>query len=351
MLETKWQKLVEREGDFFKNVLLYESLEEHFPNVFDRHHPPFLTVRKGDIFIHYQDEEGRKEFAQFLERQSVGSTENIITTGKNHFQELTLFCQNLSDPKLCSNQELAELLRNYCFLYKQPYPYFNVTTFADYVTNTLLVNAMAEWRLWARDRFNKVHELIEPLFLEIAQRVHLTVKELKFLKPQEIIEVLRMHSKIQCRQRCYFHFEKGSFVLKENMLPEFLQEELPEQTSVLHGQGTFPANVQGIVRVVHNALELEQLQQGEIAVMPMTTPNLPLHYLRKAKAIITDEGGITCHAAVISREFGIPTLMGTSQATKTFQTGDVVQVDTARGIIYKLSASQPEEHKDSTEKT
>ncbi len=230
-----WQKLVEREGDFFKNVLLYESLEEHFPKVFDCHHPPFLTVRKGDIFIHYQDEEGRKEFARFLEGQSPGFIEQIIMAGKKHFQELTAFCQNLHDLHRCSDQELVELLQTYCSLYKKPYPYFNLSPFADYVADPGLVKAMGEWRFWARDRFNHVHDLADPLFQEIAKRLHLTAKELKFLKPQEIGDALylrnmhnlrkmhnlhNMHNKIQGRQRCYFHFKNGLFTLKENAVPE-----------------------------------------------------------------------------------------------------------------------------------
>ncbi|MEK6901273.1 MAG: PEP-utilizing enzyme, partial [Nanoarchaeota archaeon] len=151
--------------------------------------------------------------------------------------------------------------------------------------------------------------------------------------------------------RVYFHFENGSFVLKEDTFPEFLHEERSDQTSMLHGHGTFPTKITGVVRIIHTPKELEQLQEGEIVVLRMTLPSLPLYYIQKAKAIITDEGGITCHAAVISREFGIPALMGTKNATTTFQTGDLVHVDTAQGVAYKLGPSQPEEHTNSTEKS
>ncbi len=342
----KWQKLVEREGDFFKNVLLYESLEEHFPKVFARHHPPFLTVRKGDIFIHYQEEESRKEFAQFLEEQAKDPefVNNIITTGKKHFQELLEFCQG--GPRQlpsCSDKALAEYLQQYCHLYKQPYPYFNVSPFADYGSDQSLIEAMAGWRLWARDKFNQVHQLAEPLFQEIAQRLHLTVKQLKFLKPQEIIAALQIHHTIQCRQRCYFHFENGSFVLKEDSFPEFLPEDLSEEIAKtaepvteliteLRGHGTFPARYRGKVRIISKNEDLKQIEVGEVIVLRMTTPDLIMESIKKAGAIITDEGGITSHAAVISREFNIPALMGTEIATKVLKTGDLVEVDTEKGM-------------------
>lgn len=350
----KWQKLVEREGDFFKNVLLYESLEEHFPKVFERHHPPFLTVRSGDIFTHYQEEESRKEFCKFLEEQAKNPefVTNIITTGKKHFQELMEFCLGLRQlPSLSahSDKELAECLQRYCHLYKQPYPYFNVAPFADYGSDQSLIEAMAKWRLWARDKFNQVHQLAEPLFQEIAQRLHLTVKQLKFLKPQEIISALQIHHTIQCRQRCYFHFDNGSFLLKENSFPEFLSEDLPEERAEatksitkiaeiaeLRGRGTFPAKYRGKVRVITKNEDLKQVETGEILVLRMTTPDLMMESIKKAGAIITDEGGITSHAAVISREFNIPVLMGTEIATTVLKTGDLVEVDTEKGMAKLL---------------
>ncbi len=341
-----WQKLVEREGDFFKNVLLYESLEEHFPKAFQRHHPPFLTVRQGDMFTHYQDEDGRRELALFLEEQAQHPqfVNDVITIGKKGFNELITFCQGLNQFSSSSDKDLAKYLEQYCLRYKQPYPYFNLSPFADYVSDSSIVQIMAEWRLWARDKFNLVHQLAEPLFQEIAQRLHLTAKELKFLKPQEIIEALQMHHKIQCRQQCYFHFENGSFVLRENSFPEFLSHkgEEKKQTHEVHGRGTFPTKYSGRVRLIKTNDDLGKVEAGEILVLRMTTPDLMLEGIKKAGAIITDEGGITCHAAVLSREFNIPTLMGTEIATKVFNTGDQVEVDTVLGIAYKVQFPKEE---------
>jgi len=67
----------------------------------------------------------------------------------------------------------------------------------------------------------------------------------------------------------------------------------------------------------------------------MTNPNM-MPLIRKAKAIITDEGGITCHAAIISRELNIPCIIGTKIATKVLKDGDRVEVDADKGIVRKL---------------
>lgn len=330
-----WYKLVEREGDFFRNVLLYESLEENFLQVFGRHHPPWLTTRQGDTFTHYHDQDNIKEFSLFLGQQAEKDPafiSRMVETGKQHFQELLEFCKNI-ELQNKKDHELAEVLEKYCILYKQPYPYFVISPFAEHSTHKALINSMGEWRLWARDVFNKAHELVEPLFEEISGRLHLSSKEIKFLTSKEIIHALKIHEKIECRQHCYFLFQEGKYLLKEN--ESFIFEDKPDDSSTaeLRGQGTFPTVVQGTVRIINTKEDLEQLQPGEIAVMRMTTPDLPLFHLKRAAAIITDEGGVTCHAAVISREFGIPCLMGTKKATKVLNPGDIIRVDTKKGIV------------------
>ena len=67
----------------------------------------------------------------------------------------------------------------------------------------------------------------------------------------------------------------------------------------------------------------------------MTQPEF-LPAMKKASAIITDEGGLTCHAAIISRELGIPCIIVTKIATKVFKDGDIVEVDATRGIVTML---------------
>lgn len=92
-------------------------------------------------------------------------------------------------------------------------------------------------------------------------------------------------------------------------------------------------NIRGTVKIIINPFkERDKFKNGDILVTAMTRPEfLPL--MKQASAIITDEGGITCHAAIVSRELNIPCIIGTKFATKVLKDGDLVEVDANNGII------------------
>ena len=78
--------------------------------------------------------------------------------------------------------------------------------------------------------------------------------------------------------------------------------------------------------------DIEKINHGDVIVAGMTTPALMTKGMGRAGAIITDEGGLTCHAAALSREFKIPALIGTGNATGLLKDGDIVEINTEKGI-------------------
>jgi len=93
-------------------------------------------------------------------------------------------------------------------------------------------------------------------------------------------------------------------------------------------------SIQGEVQVVLDTFK-QNFEKGKILVTSMTRPDfVPL--MRKAKAIITDEGGLTCHAAIVSRELGIPCIIGTKIATEKLKNGDLVEMNLKDGTVKKL---------------
>jgi phosphohistidine swiveling domain-containing protein len=93
--------------------------------------------------------------------------------------------------------------------------------------------------------------------------------------------------------------------------------------------------MEGNVQIILDANQ-QEFKKGNILVTTMTRPEfVPL--MRKASAIITDEGGITCHAAIVSRELKIPCLIGTKIATKALKTGDFIEMDMIKGIVRKIN--------------
>jgi len=102
---------------------------------------------------------------------------------------------------------------------------------------------------------------------------------------------------------------------------------------LLSGLGASPGISSGVVKVVHSIEELSKIKKGDVLVTEMTNPDMVVD-MQKANAIITDEGGITSHAAIVSREMGIPCVVGTDDATKKLHDGDIVTVDGFSGKIY-----------------
>ena len=96
-----------------------------------------------------------------------------------------------------------------------------------------------------------------------------------------------------------------------------------------------PSLIKGRVRIILRNDEIGNFKPGEVLVTVMTNPFF-ISVMKKAAVIITDEGGITCHAAIVSRELKIPCITGTKIATKFLKDGDLVEVDATNGIVRKL---------------
>ena len=115
-----------------------------------------------------------------------------------------------------------------------------------------------------------------------------------------------------------------------------LQTTFKREDAVIKGTPASSGAVKGIVRVIMGESHFSKFNDGEILVAPMTRPEFaPL--MRKSLAIVTDEGGVTCHAAIVSRELGIPCIIGTQIATKVLRDGDLVEVDASSGVIKKIN--------------
>ncbi len=98
------------------------------------------------------------------------------------------------------------------------------------------------------------------------------------------------------------------------------------------GQVAFPGKIKNIVRIARLVEDAQELEDGEVLVASMTDPRY-LPVMKKAGAIITDEGGIACHAAIVSREMKKPCIVGTKIATQILKNGDLVEVDADNGTV------------------
>ncbi len=107
---------------------------------------------------------------------------------------------------------------------------------------------------------------------------------------------------------------------------------------VVHGLPASPGIAAGKAHVIMSSQDINEFKQGEILITEMTAPDW-VPAMRKAKAIVTNKGGVTCHAAIVSRELGIPCIVGTASkgnsATEAISSGNEITVDANNGVVYQ----------------
>lgn len=124
---------------------------------------------------------------------------------------------------------------------------------------------------------------------------------------------------------------------KANMVKSGKNEDYKTASApILTGSSASPGIGTGHVKVLKSPKELSKVTQGDVLVAEMTSPDY-VPAMKKASAIVTDRGGMTSHAAIVSRELGIPCVVGTTEATKKLNDGDVITVDGSKGQIFRGS--------------
>jgi len=121
-----------------------------------------------------------------------------------------------------------------------------------------------------------------------------------------------------------------------------------ERTVITKGLGASPGMASGTVKIINSTDELDKVQQGDILITVMTTPDM-VPAMKRANGIITDEGGVTCHAAIVSRELGIPCVVGTGDATSIIPENSQVTLDGNKGIVWEGKLVETEKIPESVE--
>ncbi len=199
---------------------------------------------------------------------------------------------------------------------------------------------------------------IDAILNEVSRRTHVPKTQLGYYTPEELLRFMVVGrrvaaSEIRARRKLSAYVtERSGASYQEHIFTGRPAARLFALFSVKKGsrvsgfvasapapwgearQGRPVAKLTGRVQVILNP-HREKFTAGRILVTSMTRPDfVPL--MRRAVAIITNEGGITSHAAIISRELGIPCIIGTKNATQVFKTGDRVEVDATKGVVRKI---------------
>ncbi len=209
------------------------------------------------------------------------------------------------------------------------------------------LNQVAKHRLKLKKMSKDIfYVLIEKILKELAGRSRVTFNDLYFYTMDELVALLLKNRKVNIQKRkngyILFKFKGKKEIIVGQSFIKFKQyiakkEKSDFQNKELFGTVVSKGKVQGrVTLLLHNKKNLNKVvkafKKGSVLVTEMTRPD-SIMACKKANAIITDEGGITCHAAIISREFKIPCVVGTKIATKVLKDGDLVEVDADKGVI------------------
>lgn len=183
---------------------------------------------------------------------------------------------------------------------------------------------------------------------EIAKRLGTNIEIVRNMLPDEIRHYLLKNKKVKnqfnkrLKELITIHSDnKIKIKINKKRLEQikelFDNEGLSNETykTEIKGQMAYPGYARGIVKILEFRNEMKKFNKGDILVSRSTNPEIVLA-MEKSAAIVTDVGGITCHASIVARELKIPCLIGTKNASKVLKDGDYVEVDVNRGFLRKL---------------
>lgn len=198
-----------------------------------------------------------------------------------------------------------------------------------------------EWRKETDPFFDQSIETIYYLLAQLCKLKKWNIKLVKYIRYQELVSAVKTglsEKKLKERGKSTFAYIDGQLIFESNFDIEltkkglFMPKEAIPGSKEIKGSSANPGSASGKVKVVFAREELNKVYEGDILVAPMTTPwYLPA--MKKAAAVVTDEGGITCHAAIMAREMNKPCVIGTKIATRILKDGDKVEVDANNGIV------------------
>jgi len=346
-----WVKFLTRDIPFIRNAIIINSYIEGYKKDIGWHYNPGISIFKKGIAHIYRSNEGTSLNAEgFLKiKDKKALFKRIIketkSVKKKALKNIEICKNRLKDKQL----EYKELLDIFNLLYSTFKSFWNFQFFPmglEFSLNSIgkqdmvleYKKCMVDIREQSQYITIKLEDLIDIVLKRIAESKNLSHELIKYTTPIEIINndlnktILNQRKEISVqmvKNNKYLVFQDKEAKEIDDLIVS-LEEKL--NSKEVKGNSAYKGKAEGIVRVILYRRDLDKIKNGEILVTPMTeafyTP-----YLKKVKGIVTNEGGITCHAAIISRELKIPCIIGTKMATKVLKDGDLVEVDANKGIV------------------
>ena len=198
-----------------------------------------------------------------------------------------------------------------------------------------------------KDAFLNIFNFLNIIFKKALKNTKISNKKLNFLTLTEIIDYFNGKINESYVNREQLKRIKRYICIYKNQSEKIITDTFNQELRKIKGDSKItliksftgkPINqgiVQGRVKIITQNSVYKKIPKQVIIVTSMTTPEMT-PFLKNAKALITDEGGLLCHAAIFAREYKVIAILGTKIATKVLKDGDLVEVNANSGIVWKL---------------
>ncbi len=328
------------------SLILASDTQELKAFVGEPHSRIFIIIEDGQGSFYVPSAEVEKQTKRLI--KDCRSVEKIIKRYPDSYRAVRLSVRKALQGMKNGNYNYG-LVKDFFDRYRGSFiPYRVVTRVAGYsdALSSRAADSIGRMRLIFKKDWTELRKDLGTMLGMIAGRFKVPLSALESLTYEELLSCLRAGDfrravriqKGRARPLVLYKTKRSWQVWAGLKMKSFVAKavRVPDTDTVreLAGRGACAGKVRGVVRV---ALRPERVPRGErfVLVTSMTTPDF-VPMLRNALAIVTDEGGLTCHAAIISRELKIPCIIGTKMATRVLKSGDVVEVDAYQGIVRKI---------------
>ena len=351
--DIRWQHFITRPmGNFFSIATIGKHENEMMRDIFGWGFKN-VAIFSDDTVIHvYVDADEYARGVQWLAERVTNDPKGILDffaqsrvveeNARQYIQETQGSFSRLTKEQLApAYKELIGTLYSY-MTYCVAAPFFTLNVIEQEGLDANSIQAAAE-DFRSRDLRPQLRDAFVPAFhKQISNRCDLPFEWLGRLLPEEILDYFESGDRESLKKLYEERKEQFSFLFLDYKLVASEHEKMLGllNTDALdpvsrNGQVAYAGQVTGPAVVILERKDFDKFTDGSILVSINSNPSF-MPVIRKASAIVTDEGGMSCHAAIVSRELQIPCVMGVRGATRWIADGDMIHVDAHNGIVKKV---------------
>lgn len=301
---------------------------------------PYLILERTDGTIKsYYDEAGQNWVKNIILEVAQRDKKFLITIEKELTKRLSSIQNIYENPRALNRKDFLKFIKDF----EEAVPWAVIMWWLCGMEEKDLKEININKIKNLREKTDKLSAGTDVTIRRSLEKLYPKLGEYSAMLTIEEIKNNSLHSLEQLKKRDEgFIFTAGKLYIgtSRNEIEELFNIQLPEEKVDYHeefkGTIAYKGKLRGIIKRVMGHKDLDKINEGEILVSPMTMPDF-IGAMKKASAIITDEGGLTCHAAIIAREMKKPCIVGTKIATKILKDGMLVEVDANNGIVRILN--------------